>query len=75
MLSVNYLHFEIFETSCEGFYQSVAFSTMWFLIHRQTESYIIARLSAIECVAILDLLTAEKVITVEMYNNFYSKAE
>ena len=37
--------------------------------------YVIARGSVIECVAILDLLTSEKVISVETYNNFYSKAE
>jgi len=37
--------------------------------------YVIARGSVIECVAILDLLTFEKVISVETYNNFYSKAE
>ena len=37
--------------------------------------YVIARGSAIECVAIIDLLTAEKIISKETYNKFYLKAE
>ena len=37
--------------------------------------YVIARGSVIECVAILDLLTAEKSINAEVYNRFYLKAE
>ena len=37
--------------------------------------YVIARGSTIECVAIIDLLTAENVINIETYNKFYSKAE
>lgn len=37
--------------------------------------YVIARGRAIECVAILDLLSAEKIISIETYNKFYAKAE
>jgi len=37
--------------------------------------YVIARGSVIECVAILELLYFEKVISVETYINFYSKEE
>ena len=37
--------------------------------------YVISRGSVIECVAILDLLTAEKSINAEVYNRFYLKAE
>ena len=37
--------------------------------------YVIARGSTIEFVAILDLLADEKILSVETYNKFYSKAE
>ncbi len=37
--------------------------------------YVIARGSVIECIAILDLLTSEKIISIETYNKFYFKGE
>ncbi len=37
--------------------------------------YVISRGSAIECVAILDLLSIEKIITIDQYKYFYDKAE
>ena len=54
---------------------NIAESTSRFSSAEKRNFYVIARGSIIQCVGILDLFTAEKIIGIETYNKFYSKAE
>jgi four helix bundle protein len=54
---------------------NIAEGTSRFSNAAERNYYIIARGSTFECVSILDLLLAEKIITLIHYNYFYSKAE